>query len=348
MEEKGIELRSRPSGHHVDVLDDDDRHVLDSTLQSNITYLWNFSQRTGWRNWIKRALAGGILRVVVLISILIWALNFQVAKMLAFASSAGSVAWNKFSGIWLLSVGLSPTEAGLLKSVGDQSLFKSKATRCSRWHCLGRPIGQNWSTADVGSNSWYGTARHVMLTFYDKTVADGMLNVSAARLHPGLRPVSMHSTAAFSIILSIFVLEALRRWCGLAPFPQKRIVVDSKRCCRYAWPLPCIDCYAHGVANVRRREVAAAAAAAAAAGRYAGELPFGYVLALRTAWSVTNAGCPRRPAPPRPATPRQHPATPLSPPTSQALVSPSGRVDQPACCIRPFPLRALAYNRSQP
>jgi hypothetical protein len=43
----------------------------------------------------------------------------QVAKMLAFASSAGSVAWNKFSQIWLLSVGLSPTEAGLVKSIGE-------------------------------------------------------------------------------------------------------------------------------------------------------------------------------------------------------------------------------------
>ncbi len=33
----------------------------------------------------------------------------------------------------------------------------------------------------------------------------------AARLHAGLRPLSMHATAAFSIVLSLLFLEALRR-----------------------------------------------------------------------------------------------------------------------------------------
>ena len=51
--------------------------------------------------------------------------------MLAFASSAGSVAWNKFSQIWFLSVGLSPTETGFLKSVGEQ------------------PSGSLWNESDV-------------------------------------------------------------------------------------------------------------------------------------------------------------------------------------------------------
>lgn len=57
-----------------------------------------------------------------------------------------------------------------------------------------------------------------------------------ARLHPGLKPVSMHATAAFSIVLSLVFLEALRR--------------------------------------------------------YAAVLSFGYVLVLRTAWSIANAGSP--------------------------------------------------------
>jgi len=35
--------------------------------------------------------------------------RLKLAKVLSFASGAGMVAWNKFSSLWLLSVGLSPT-----------------------------------------------------------------------------------------------------------------------------------------------------------------------------------------------------------------------------------------------
>ena len=44
--------------------------------------------------------------------------RLRVAKALSFFSGAGMVAWNKFSSLWLLSVGLSPAQVGLLKTAG--------------------------------------------------------------------------------------------------------------------------------------------------------------------------------------------------------------------------------------
>ena len=46
------------------------------------------------------------------------AARLRLAKLLSFTSGAGMVAWNKFSSLWLLSVGLSPTEVGVLKTSG--------------------------------------------------------------------------------------------------------------------------------------------------------------------------------------------------------------------------------------
>ena len=44
--------------------------------------------------------------------------RLRIAKMLSFTSGAGMVAWNKFASLWLLSVGLSPTQVGVLKTTG--------------------------------------------------------------------------------------------------------------------------------------------------------------------------------------------------------------------------------------
>mmetsp|Transcript_23494 Transcript_23494/g.76510 ORF Transcript_23494/g.76510 Transcript_23494/m.76510 type:complete len:489 (+) Transcript_23494:229-1695(+) len=44
--------------------------------------------------------------------------RLKVAKILSFSSGASMVAWNKFSTLWLLSVGLTPAQTGVMKSVG--------------------------------------------------------------------------------------------------------------------------------------------------------------------------------------------------------------------------------------
>jgi len=44
--------------------------------------------------------------------------RLKLAKAISFASGAGMVAWNKFASLWLLSIGLTPTEVGVLKSAG--------------------------------------------------------------------------------------------------------------------------------------------------------------------------------------------------------------------------------------
>jgi len=44
--------------------------------------------------------------------------RLYVAKVLSFSSGASMVAWNKFSTLWLLSIGLTPATTGLLKSAG--------------------------------------------------------------------------------------------------------------------------------------------------------------------------------------------------------------------------------------
>mmetsp|Transcript_15574 Transcript_15574/g.42266 ORF Transcript_15574/g.42266 Transcript_15574/m.42266 type:complete len:146 (-) Transcript_15574:359-796(-) len=112
--------------------------------------------------------------------------RLKVAKLLAFASSAGTVAWNKFSQIWLLSVGLSPTQAGVLKSVG--LLAKTGA----------QPM---WAA-----------------------IADMEI---PARFNPNLRTTSMHATAVISIVLSLVLLEALRRYVFDILFISARIGFSS-------------------------------------------------------------------------------------------------------------------------
>ena len=84
----------------------------------------------------------------------------------------------------------------------------------------------------------------------------------------------MHATAAFSIVLSIVCLEALRRYNGLSSntFSKMRLQRRVSMC-------------AASLGTPFDRVLLGEAL-----DRYAGALSFGYVLLLRTAWSIANAG----------------------------------------------------------
>jgi len=105
--------------------------------------------------------------------------RLKVAKILSFSSGASMVAWNKFSTLWLLSVGLTPAQTGVLKSVG----LVAKAICQPAW----------------------------------AAIAD--LKVPA-RIHPSLESVSSHFTAVLSTVVSLIMMEALRRNARFLGFRQ--------------------------------------------------------------------------------------------------------------------------------